>query len=878
VAQAHLRPDDRATPIGRAVELDVAVDHLVEHGSVLVTGEPGIGKSTLLDAIAARLDEQGFVVVRATGNHALVDHPLAALGHLIGDPGDRTGPALAALAHERLRGLARGSGSVIIVDDAHALDAWSLQAIHQARLDHGPRVVLAARSSVPLADTVATFGRHPGARLQLQRLSRDETASLAESVLDGPLDTPSASRIHQATDGLPLAVVELVRYAARRGALVERSGLLRWTGGEPVDRHLAGLLGLRVDELASDERDVVDALAVVGELPGEVLTRIAPQVDLVTMERQRLIRATPRPGWLMVGHPLLRDAAEAMLAPVRRRQLSLCIVDALDGADDPALQRLAVVLAVDIGAAVDPEALLSTVRWARAHALWRQFLPVMERAWVERPTSTSGLAYGEALYWTRDMTRSADVFAAAETLCATDRERISIATARARTLEIGLGRADDAESIRRTQLSEVTDPADRLEALCAQTERWLFDGEVERILEVRSWVASVDTADGDTSFAAARYRFTQSSVAALGLAGRLAEMADEYALHLALAEQHAAAHPLGREVVDPWWAACNLVAGRPDPVRSMILDRYETAIAVDDGLQRPLWALPRAIERLLAGDLVAAEHFAREAMGVPAAVVSIRRMATHYLARTLELAGRLDEAATHARATAGDDYVGIVRSWSAGIEHRCTMGTQEAIAPATARQSLQRARDAVTDALDRGQRVSAAHVAHDLTGWEDDRTLAALLGDIASNTDAPSVRWMAAHARARAGGRLSPLIDAADEAAGADLHGVARTLADAAADLAVARRDATTAARAAHLLQRCTEITTGYPPMRTNDDVAGRFGLSRREAEIMRAAAAGLTDQEIATDLVISVRTVNAHLRAVYRKVGVTSRRQLRSL
>ena len=67
----------------------------------------------------------------------------------------------------------------------------------------------------------------------------------------------------------------------------------------------------------------------------------------------------------------------------------------------------------------------------------------------------------------------------------------------------------------------------------------------------------------------------------------------------------------------------------------------------------------------MAGDLVAAEHFAREAMGVPAAVISIRRMANHYLARILELAGRYDEALAHARATVGDDYVGMVRSWGA---------------------------------------------------------------------------------------------------------------------------------------------------------------------------------------------------------------------
>ena len=49
-------------------------------------------------------------------------------------------------------------------------------------------------------------------------------------------------------------------------------------------------------------------------------------------------------------------------------------------------------------------------------------------------------------------------------------------------------------------------------------------------------------------------------------------------------------------------------------------------------------------------------------------------------------------------------------------------------------------------------------------------------------------------------------------------------------------------------------------------------GLTAREAEVLRLVASGLTDAEVAERLVLSVRTVNAHLRSVYRKLGVTSR------
>jgi DNA-binding NarL/FixJ family response regulator len=49
-------------------------------------------------------------------------------------------------------------------------------------------------------------------------------------------------------------------------------------------------------------------------------------------------------------------------------------------------------------------------------------------------------------------------------------------------------------------------------------------------------------------------------------------------------------------------------------------------------------------------------------------------------------------------------------------------------------------------------------------------------------------------------------------------------------------------------------------------------GLTAREVDVLRLVALGLSDAEVAERLVLSVRTVNAHLRSVYRKLGVGSR------
>ncbi len=54
--------------------------------------------------------------------------------------------------------------------------------------------------------------------------------------------------------------------------------------------------------------------------------------------------------------------------------------------------------------------------------------------------------------------------------------------------------------------------------------------------------------------------------------------------------------------------------------------------------------------------------------------------------------------------------------------------------------------------------------------------------------------------------------------------------------------------------------------------------LTRRELEVARLAAHGTRNRDIAAALVVSVRTVESHMATIYRKLGITSRHQLRDL
>ena len=110
------------------------------------------------------------------------------------------------------------------------------------------------------------------------------------------------------------------------------------------------------------------------------------------------------------------------------------------------------------------------------------------------------------------------------------------------------------------------------------------------------------------------------------------------------------------------------------------------------------------------------------------------------------------------------------------------------------------------------------------------------------------------------------------EAIGAPLPGCLRArherhLAEAMTDLGTERFEEARLEGCAIPLRATVDLVRKRAPALAHSE-----GLTTREIDVLRLVAHGLTDAEVAEKLVVSVRTVHAHLRSVYRKLDVRSR------
>jgi DNA-binding NarL/FixJ family response regulator len=80
---------------------------------------------------------------------------------------------------------------------------------------------------------------------------------------------------------------------------------------------------------------------------------------------------------------------------------------------------------------------------------------------------------------------------------------------------------------------------------------------------------------------------------------------------------------------------------------------------------------------------------------------------------------------------------------------------------------------------------------------------------------------------------------------------------------------------AIHLASRGLQVTPRGAPDKRGRSIAGGQLLTQREAEVLPLLQQGRSNAQIAVALQVGVETVRTHARNIYRKLGVSSRREL---
>jgi DNA-binding CsgD family transcriptional regulator len=343
--------------IGRKHELDTVAE-LVERartgqsGVLIVRGEPGIGKSELLDEVARRAN--GFLVARVAGAESEMELAYAALQQLCrpfearvgglpepqrdalnaafglqaGPPRDRYLVGLAVL--QLLATYADQQPVLCVLDDAQWLDRASVQTIAfvARRLLAEPiLIIVAARESAPDGDWAGL------PQLRLRGLDDAGAAELFGSVVTGPTDPRLRDRIVAESRGNPLALLELPR-AWTTAELVEGVGAV---GAGRLTEDLEEGFAQRLRTLPPDTRRLLTVAAAEPLGDPTLLWRAAEVLDL-SWEAGSAAEAT---GLIEFGatvcfrHPLVRAAAYRVASSRERLEAHAALATVTDPVVDP---------------------------------------------------------------------------------------------------------------------------------------------------------------------------------------------------------------------------------------------------------------------------------------------------------------------------------------------------------------------------------------------------------------------------------------------------------------------------------------------------------------------------------------------------------------
>ncbi|MCD5348407.1 LuxR family transcriptional regulator [Agromyces sp. S2-1-8] len=843
--------------VGREQDLSMAL-RLVKAGlCVDIVGSRGSGRTRFLADLEQALSDEGWSVVTIRGVASLRQHPLAAL-HLAGlGPSDsRVANPLRATA-EMLARSTKAPKSALFLDDWDDLDESSWGVAESIRRETGLPIVLSRLQGLPARHTPSGLSAStlaPAFVVEMRPLRFDELENAVSAYLGGPVETSTMSRIFAKSGGVIGLALNLVEAASREGriALVDEE----WSATRDLwSPGLRGIVEGYLENLGPEARDALEIIALVGVADVATVRKLIDWPTLELLEERAMVHLVPSATrqLVTVTPPLLVEFFRHEPLVARRIRLTELITARLGSTDS----LTALFEELESGNPTLAEADALFVRLLQERARTRRIVSHAE--WERNPSPSTVVDYVNTLILSPSSQAAVEhAFATTDPTIGDPLSQARYASLRARWRAYADGDLEAALAELRVHSARLADYGrllDATEVMLLSNFRKIPEDFAER-LEVTDELSEP-----------VKIALLEAQLFVLACLGRFAD-AQRVFRRLERLDKGGSAQARAL------YGLALLTEGRGDAALAWCLRGLDEAHGILDVDGTRAFGAVVVLCYLLAGDyqpaerlintlLAAGEHSPFSAwlhLGLlnSAAVVAIRAGSVALGARYAEEVAALDRP---------DSPLPTQNKAWAQAQLLAFNGDREKAADLLWASS--------EDLWERGGRLSAAMGMLSAVEVSPNQDRFAVAVERAEELGGGLLLSHVQYLRALAAADPSAMADAVPLLSAAGRAGLA----------VAAYRHIAQWSRAAGDLQRAegaeAEVNTYLSVFDGRQIDTARFGsssisLTDREREVAQLVSDGLSNPEIATRLVLSVRTVESHMHRIMRKLELSNRQELK--